>query len=342
MVDFIDKKPTTDTLWRAIILFGRNVACYKFALAKSLLEMIDQEKTFIKLDDLAVPFAKHITRHLEANDKQGTSPNSKFLSACRKFNRSEITEEELVLITAKLGFINVIDAFHNVNNGEVPLRFFMDDRKTKKGITITDDLLKLKENSQLENLPLELESRWRLVETAWELNVSANLLQVKHDEGHQLLFIAGEKLRRINITSSREALNGYQKGKCFYCFRDININQENPEQSADVDHFYPHVLLETDPTLNLNGVWNLVLSCQSCNRGDSGKFAKIPLIKYLQRLHNRNEFLISSHHPLRETLLLQCGNDSNTRTKFLQKMDRFAINKLVHRWQPIIELPASF
>lgn len=67
------------------------------------------------------------------------------------------------------------------------------------------------------------------------------------------------------------------------------------------------------PEINLNGVWNLVLACPNCNRGANGKFAKVPSIKYLERLHKRNEFLISSHHPLRES-------------------DRRAINYLIHRW----------
>ena len=36
---FIEPKSSIETYWRAIILIGRNVASYKFALAKSLLEM---------------------------------------------------------------------------------------------------------------------------------------------------------------------------------------------------------------------------------------------------------------------------------------------------------------
>lgn len=36
---FVDKDPGLDTSWRSIILLGRNVASYKFALAKSLLDI---------------------------------------------------------------------------------------------------------------------------------------------------------------------------------------------------------------------------------------------------------------------------------------------------------------
>jgi hypothetical protein len=62
---------TTD-YWRAIILFGRNVASYKFALAKSLLEMQPQSGQLLKLSDIAPVFSHHITNHLKSVDKQGT------------------------------------------------------------------------------------------------------------------------------------------------------------------------------------------------------------------------------------------------------------------------------
>jgi hypothetical protein len=40
--------------------------------------------------------------------------------------------------TAQLGFANVIDAFHVVDNTEVPERFFIDERKSGKGIRLTE------------------------------------------------------------------------------------------------------------------------------------------------------------------------------------------------------------
>ena len=39
MTIFHDVTPTLDSRWRAIVLFGRNVASYKFALASSLLQV---------------------------------------------------------------------------------------------------------------------------------------------------------------------------------------------------------------------------------------------------------------------------------------------------------------
>jgi len=36
-----------------------------------------------------------------------------------------------------------------------------------------------------------------------------------------------------------------------------------------------------------------------------GKSAQVPAKPYVQRLHARNEWLIDSHHPLRETIIAQ-------------------------------------
>ncbi|WP_207953365.1 HNH endonuclease domain-containing protein [Paenibacillus agricola] len=95
---------------------------------------------------------------------------------------------------------------------------------------------------------------------------------MKFEEDSNLFYI-NNNLRRIDVTSGRDALNGYQKGKCFYCFDDITINPLS-EDLADVDHFFPH-MIQSELNINLNGVWNLVLACKSCNRGANGKFARV-------------------------------------------------------------------
>ena len=84
----------------------------------------------------------------------------------------------------------------------------------------------------------------------------------------------------------------------------------------------------------LDGVWNLVLACRRCNRGVGGKFAHVPKLRFLERLSRRNEFLIKSHHPLRETLLLQTGRKELERHDFLAMVHREALVSLIHEWKP--------
>jgi hypothetical protein len=234
MTAFTQVSPSLENYWRAIILFGRNVASYKFALGKSLLEAARAGKTFVPIAELARPFAGHIAQHLKLADKQATSRSSQFLDSCRKFNRGELTEEQLAEATVRLGFNNVIDAFHVVGPGEIQKRFFTDERASpQNGIRLTDDLFRLTEQYQHRNLPYEIEARWRLVETAWELTLPATALVVAPDDELKCLVTDGRHGRRKAITSCRHALNGYQKGKCFYCFGDISL-VEGADDLADV------------------------------------------------------------------------------------------------------------
>lgn len=341
MNKFTDIDPSLENFWRSIILFGRNTASYKFALAKTLLELAPTGKTLVTWEELAEPFARHITDHLKISDKQATSTSSNFLECCRRFNLGEINKEELINSTIKLGFVNVIDAFHIVGNGEIPTKFFSGQRKKEKGITVDDNLFALFERYQFQNLPQEVEARWRLVESAWGLGISKNLVLVDYQDQNGLLLPENLNFRRTTLTSCRDALNGYQKGKCFYCFSNISICCDSPNL-ADVDHFFPHILKPHGIAHPIDGVWNLVLACQVCNRGVNGKFERIPELRYLERLHTRNEFLISSHHPLRETLIAQTGDATQQRISFLQRSYNYAKQMLIHIWQPTIEHPASF
>lgn len=185
------------------------MASYKFALAKSLIDLNDGNNTFITLDKLAVPFSKHILDHLIGCDKQVTSASSKFLDGCRDYNANKITHDTLIDLTVQIGFNNVIDAFHIVHNVEIPSRFFLDERKTKGGIVLTDNFFKLGETFQFGSLASETEARWRLVETAWALNLPKHLVQIDYKE-ETSEFFADNKLRRIPVTSAKASLNGYQ------------------------------------------------------------------------------------------------------------------------------------
>lgn len=231
----------------------------------------------------------------------------------------------------RLGFNNVIDAFHVVNEEDVPTRFFLDERNTNGGIRITTAAFNLLNENAVGTLDSEVQSRWRLVETAWVLNVKRNLISVKHDTDSHTLFVE-QGNQRINVTSARDALNGYQKGHCFYCSAPISLTQVALQ--PDVDHFFPHMLGGYDHQTNYDGVWNLTLSCRDCNRGKNGKFAKLLSLKLLERLNTRNEFLITSHHPLRETLIQQTGRTPSDRIRFLQQQCDNAKSKLIHEWEP--------
>ena len=335
---FVEYKPTLENYWRSVILFGLNVASYKFALGKALLDLSPQGNDFVTLETLAEPFSRYVCEHLRSAPKQGTFAESTFLNACKSFNDGKLSQDQLIGETVRLGFKNVIDAFHVVNRGEIGTRFFVDERKgSQKGIRLTDDIRTLREAFQFRNLPGEIEARWRLVETSWELKLPRHFIAVEYDETTERLFVDRYGYERRDVTGCRDALNGYQRGKCFYCRTDISIESGG----VDVDHFFPHTLHRSGFLGNPNGVWNLVLSCVDCNRGTSGKFAWVPELRFLERLYRRGEYLIGSFHPLRETLMAQTGVTPEDRKSFLQTRWNEAVGHLIHTWHPENELESD-
>ena len=330
---FIDTDPSIHSYWRSIILFGRNVTTYKLALGRALFAISKSENDLIKIEDLAIPYAQYLCTHLEEHDKQGVSKGSTFLDACRKFLRKQTNESQLIEQTCKYGFQFVLDKFHNVSGGRIKYDFFIDERKINKGIRLTDNLRIISGNDSLGILDDEAESRWRLVETAWGLGLSPHLISIDYDPINKQLTTEYRKKRK-NITSCRGALSGYQKGVCFYCFAPIDIHQNT---DVDVDHFLPFRLGKDGELPNIDGVWNLVLTCTECNRGKDGKFDRIPSLELLERLDRRNEYLIESNHPLRETLIAQTGSTDKERQHFLQECYYKAKESLIHTWSPDIK-----
>lgn len=75
--------------WRSVILFGRNAASYKFALAQALIDLAKQDRDSVTLDQLADSYTRHLCEHLAHSPKQSTSRSSKFIDACTGFNNGE-------------------------------------------------------------------------------------------------------------------------------------------------------------------------------------------------------------------------------------------------------------
>lgn len=328
---FTQAMPTLDNYWRSIVLFGQNTACYKFALAQALLEKAGTGVSEVPLNALAEVYADNICQHLIKSPIQGTNPTNSYLQICRDYSEGKAEQNKLIDATKRTGFRYVFDAFHNISGGELPLRFFSIDKEAKR-VVLHEEMLELVSMTQAQSLVSEVDSRWSLVEASWRMKLSRNIVSVNYN-ADDVVFYENNKQHRRNITSARSALNGYQKGHCFYCFSQIS-NRSGSTNLADVDHFIPNALQNTLEGLNLDGVWNLVLACKECNRGTGGKSDKIPTVKLLQRLHQRNSYLIHSHHPLRETLISQTGKTEADRISFLQDVHTAACQNKIITWSP--------
>jgi 5-methylcytosine-specific restriction endonuclease McrA len=178
-------------------------------------------------------------------------------------------------------------------------------------------------------LPLEVDARWNLVQTSWGLGLGTRVVsaEIAPDEEAVDLYVQA-RLRRGPITGVRDALSGYQDGRCAYCnelFTDIGTKR------VAVDHVLPFVLMAQGwADGDLHQIWNFVLACYACN---SAKRDRPPGADWMPWLDKRSEHLIASHHPLRETLITQLGPDCVSRHRTLARRHT-AATAMIRPWKP--------
>ena len=83
---------------------------------------------------------------------------------------------------------------------------------------------------------------------------------------------------------------------------------------------------------DLHQVWNFVLACYACN---SAKRDRPPVARWMPWLETRTEYLIASHHPLRETLIKQLGPGIQQRHQTLARRHTDA-TRMIPPWLPPI------
>lgn len=324
---YIAAGPDDATYMRSIVLFGGNTACYKFALTRALLDLAAEERTVVTLPELAPYFARHVTAHVRTGMAQGTVPKSTFLDAAAAHLHGQIDEDALYDVTTQHAFRYVLDLYHRLPEGETSVQFYAQEKRPRR-LVLTDQLLGLLPE-QRQQLTGETEARWQLVEHAWTQSKNGEDARrpIAYDpESENLVLLPWRNIERKKLTQFRPSLSGYQKSRCFYCFKEIDVMDG---KVCQVDHFFPWRLgFRLDGT-DINGVWNLVLACASCNGWAGGKSDAIPEKRFLIRIHRRNSYLIDSHHPLRNALIEATGRTEEERWRFLS-----SLYDQVREWQP--------
>ena len=273
---------------RSVILFGKNVMSYKFALCDALLKLAP--KSTYNYEEILTPFIDSFLEHVKKYPRQGISGGT-FQESSVKFCEGSISREDLEKVAHQVIHRNVFTAFQVVGGAELDQNFSLFDWNSKnKQMTVKDSLIEIIENENLNKLIREEnQSRWQIVEEAWKLGVSPSLIY--YDEDTEQLIKYEDNLR-VNLISAVDALIPYQKGKCFYCCRQMNrFGHASDNDHPEVDHVLPLSRLR-DMNFsdgNINGLWNLVLACRDCNRDKS---AEIPHKSFFEKLAKRNEYLI--------------------------------------------------
>jgi HNH endonuclease len=306
---------TPKDCWRAVVLYGRNSATYKIALATCLIDFAQQGKTYVSMSELAQSFFHVYRERLEHGAKQGTGGKTELERAVEMFRDGTLSEAQAIERVERRGFSDVIERFHTVTYDAVPHAFYVEDKQgaVRKGIHLTDNLLATFESTADPLFVSEVGSRWDLVEAAFQMRMPVEVLGT--DE-HMIYRARGHE--RVNITSTRPVLNAYQNGFCFYCGEALT------ETDIHVDHVIPRMFLCHDE------IWNSVLTDSRCNLS---KNARLPSTEYLERLYERNEYFIASNHPIRRHLVEQTGTTREKRQAFYDRTYADARKTVIQVWK---------
>jgi 5-methylcytosine-specific restriction endonuclease McrA len=290
---------TPQDYWRAVVLYGNNVATYKIALAACLIEFAEAGATHISMNELAASFFRRYLERLAHGLPQLSNPARKTVleRTVEAYHTGTLTESAAIEQVARQGFTDVVPRFHEA---------------TPTGLVLTDNLLAVFRRTR-PDLQAEVVSRWDLLEAAFAMHLPVEVLGT--DE-HQLYRTNG--YNRIDITGTHPVLNGYQNGSCFYCGGALD------GEAIHVDHVIPRTFLQHDE------IWNLVLAHEVCNLA---KGSLLPARPYLEKLSERNEYYIASNHPIKRHLVHQMGDTPARRRDFLERTYCKAERVLIHVWQ---------
>ena len=289
------------------ILMGANSRTYKFALGHALLSLATDGRDAVTLRELGQPYALAMAGHAQhypQAPKASTLGEADYLRVLAEESEGSLMAGEPTdrLLDATIRSIPgmVMVKFHNLKGEDgVPHRFYnLQGRGPEAIVRFTPQLLEVAADAQSPLLVEELGNRWALVESAFDSQIGRGLITggvVISEDGEVVL----ERTRRGPVARSRGALIGFQHGRCFYCQAPI----EDLSMGVHVDHVYPFALMTTGAWSgpDLNGVWNLVVSCAPCNRSKS---ARLPTEAEVSRLILRNEAILASPHPLRRSIQL--------------------------------------
>lgn len=281
--------------WKAITLLGLNVTTYKPALAKNILLFAKMGNSNINWNDFSNQFLNLYITHLNETDFPQHSTKgklSKIENITKKLKLNLIDHDKAVQLVAEEGLNDVVPRFHTIGLDSKFAKDYFYEFDFGKNIILKDTMFEIVENHENE-LFKEVESRWKLVESAFKINHSNYDFQLANSLRD--IYIKNGYNRK-DITNNIDFLNPYQGNVCFYCGEKMT--------SMHVDHVIPRQIINNDQ------IWNLVIAHPECNMLKSDLLVAP---HFIQKLIIRNENIMGSSHPWKYKISQQLGISSKKR-----------------------------
>ena len=312
-------EPNSKDFWRAIILYGSNMSTYKMGLGHLLINYANKNLEKIPLRDLSEDFMSLYADKVKNNKPQsrrkivnGVEKGLTYVEQeSQKMQEGKNKEKAVDSVLKNSLEKMVLQKFHTLFKRQIPEPFY---RLTDTHMILQNNLLELFSDKENQVLDSEVMSRWDLLEFGFENITGEESIEIDED----LEFVLKKK-KRTQISRLRPVLNGYQEGVCFFCERKFEIND-----SIHVDHLIPR------DAVNHDQIWNLVLSCEDCNLWKSNH---LPQKHFVQKLIDRNEFVLKSDLPLKEELRKVLGTVDKQREQMVWGQYKLAVDKKLTLWE---------
>jgi len=306
--------PSEKDYWRALILYGRNASTYKIALGKLLSNYAFENRTRINMDEVASDFIDLYCNRLKNGKPQiGLSGRKTVVEReIDAITTGQKDKSDSIPIVKRSALLDMVLQRFNTLNRNVIRRPFYTISEDENHLIINNNTLTIfSEREQTASLADELMSRWDLLEHAYEKTKQIESLDVDQYLEHVV-----KQEKRVNLTPLVPTLNGYQQGRCFYCGEEL--------YDIQVDHVIPY------QAVMHNQLWNLVLAHEFCNQNKSDN---LPPKHFVENLIKRNEYFISSSHPIKDTLVRQIGDTPKKRRDKINNEFLYAKGKIGRIWE---------
>jgi 5-methylcytosine-specific restriction endonuclease McrA len=296
---------------------SKNSTTYKFVLIKSLLENLYNVNDQLELtyDVLFTSFAKiywNLVIHHNLNQINMTSKQAgvqKILIDIKEkhnvpnslvFDKlSEELQIDIITRVKKKGKFNVMGAIY----GDTDSTIYNFDNKR--------ELIKI--NPSFYSFMQRFQRILNYL-TNYHLAIFLEKFNQQGDTTNLLMKVENVS-KRSSLNEFYSLLSLFYKGKCFYCHKDIKL-----KAGAHVDHFIPWSFVQSDQ------LWNLVISCNTCNLSKNDKLA---VDMFLNSLIDRNgELLINPLVKEREDMKVY------TKQKLIELYQYSIDNGFTDFWSP--------
>ncbi|MRG85976.1 HNH endonuclease domain-containing protein [Salinibacillus xinjiangensis] len=286
---------TDEEIWRilTIVLSNKSAksATYKYALIKSLIENLYQVNDSFELtyDQLAYSFAKVYWNLVVQHklEKHNTGANARVVTIIKEFQQQNIIPSEISFdkIRDSLQF-NLVSQVKGVMKRNVFGALYGDTRHRFYAFDHKREYLRLSPSVQKFMMKYQ-----RLIVNLTNYHMAVMIEELNELPSINYLLSKVESIaKRNSLKPFEQILLSHFENECFYCGKPLS----NRKGSTHVDHFIPWSFVQSDQ------IWNLVLSCSTCN---VSKNDKVPKRSFLDTIINRNQKLVMKFEDKRTRLM---------------------------------------